>query len=150
MKDVPIENDLYKYLIRWLIHNKCMFLWKILDKWGSCLLEFGPFHFPKFSVEQKEKHFAYMHMKYPILIYSVANIWTNFDIFVASIHLKIMQTFCLQKNGPFYLSMSAATSLHPLGMDLKWQLKWIEEVAVGERIALWIRTPQVPGSRPGW
>ena len=25
-----------------------------------------------------------------------------------------------------------------------------EEVAVGERIAYWIRTPQVPGSRPGW
>ena len=24
------------------------------------------------------------------------------------------------------------------------------EVAVGERIAYWIRTPQVPGSRPGW
>ena len=24
-----------------------------------------------------------------------------------------------------------------------------EEVAVGERIAYWIRTPQVPGSRPG-
>ena len=23
-------------------------------------------------------------------------------------------------------------------------------VAVGERIAYWIRTPQVPGSRPGW
>ena len=25
-----------------------------------------------------------------------------------------------------------------------------KEVAVGERIACWIRTPQVPGSRPGW
>ena len=25
-----------------------------------------------------------------------------------------------------------------------------EEVAVGERIAYWVRTPQVPGSRPGW
>ena len=25
-----------------------------------------------------------------------------------------------------------------------------KEVAVGERIAYWIRTPQVPGSRPGW
>ena len=25
-----------------------------------------------------------------------------------------------------------------------------QEVAVGERIAYWIRTPQVPGSRPGW
>ena len=25
-----------------------------------------------------------------------------------------------------------------------------EEVAVGERIAYWIRTPQVPGSGPGW
>ena len=24
------------------------------------------------------------------------------------------------------------------------------KVAVGERIAYWIRTPQVPGSRPGW
>ena len=24
-----------------------------------------------------------------------------------------------------------------------------QEVAVGERIAYWIRTPQVPGSRPG-
>ena len=28
--------------------------------------------------------------------------------------------------------------------------KNIEEVAVGELIAYWIRTPQVPGSRPGW
>ena len=28
--------------------------------------------------------------------------------------------------------------------------KILEEVAVGERIAYWIRTPQVPGSRPGW
>ena len=27
---------------------------------------------------------------------------------------------------------------------------YIKEVAVGERIAYWIRTPQVPGSRPGW
>ena len=27
---------------------------------------------------------------------------------------------------------------------------YIEEVAVGERISYWIRTPQVPGSRPGW
>ena len=26
----------------------------------------------------------------------------------------------------------------------------IGEAAVGERILLWIRTPQVPGSRPGW
>ena len=25
-----------------------------------------------------------------------------------------------------------------------------KEVAVGERIAYWIRTPQIPGSRPGW
>ena len=25
-----------------------------------------------------------------------------------------------------------------------------KEVAVGERISYWIRTPQVPGSRPGW
>ena len=25
-----------------------------------------------------------------------------------------------------------------------------KEVAVGERIAYWICTPQVPGSRPGW
>ena len=29
-------------------------------------------------------------------------------------------------------------------------LKLPYEVAVGERIAYWIRTPQVPGSRPGW
>ena len=27
---------------------------------------------------------------------------------------------------------------------------FLKEVAVGERIAYWIRTPQVPGSRPGW
>ena len=27
---------------------------------------------------------------------------------------------------------------------------YVREVAVGERIAYWIRTPQVPGSRPGW
>ena len=26
----------------------------------------------------------------------------------------------------------------------------ILEAAVGERIVQWIRTPQVPGSRPGW
>ena len=26
----------------------------------------------------------------------------------------------------------------------------VQEVAVGERIAYWIRTPHVPGSRPGW
>ena len=26
----------------------------------------------------------------------------------------------------------------------------LQEVAVGERIVYWIRTPQVPGSRPGW
>ena len=25
----------------------------------------------------------------------------------------------------------------------------VKEAAVGERIAYWIRTPQVPGSRPG-
>ena len=33
-----------------------------------------------------------------------------------------------------------------------WELPLLlwEEVAVGERIAYWIRTPQVPGSRPGW
>ena len=30
-----------------------------------------------------------------------------------------------------------------------WLLLY-QEVAVGERIAYWIRTPQVPGSRPGW
>ena len=26
----------------------------------------------------------------------------------------------------------------------------LKEVTVGEQIAYWIRTPQVPGSRPGW
>ena len=34
-------------------------------------------------------------------------------------------------------------------IDLWATTNLTEEVAVGERIAYWIRTPQVPGSRPG-
>ena len=37
------------------------------------------------------------------------------------------------------------------GTETGWPLlSSLQEVAAGERIAYWIRTPQVPGSRPGW
>ena len=38
----------------------------------------------------------------------------------------------------------------PLGRRLVLLALCNKEVAVGERIAYWIRTPQVTGSRPGW
>ena len=42
------------------------------------------------------------------------------------------------------------TSVKCIGNNPTTNTNDTEEVAVGERIAYWIRTPQVPGSRPGW
>ena len=60
-----------------------------------------------------------------------------------------LQTFSLGTNTMSVLETGSISSGKVMFI-LHIYSVFTQEVAVGERIAYWIRTPQVPGSRPGW